>query len=394
MEAIWLISGGPLQMIAAKKIKALGYALILSDGAENPVCRPLCDHFLHIDTFDGEGHLAAAGKLQDQFNIKAVLTSGADCHQTVATVADFLGLHHTPIAISHLCRNKHQTRQLLTDAGLYQPAFHLCHSYQQAREAAASLNGPFVLKATDNSGSRGFAAFNSVDDFSASHFDYTLNMGTSAAVIIEERLIPADNEISEASVETLWLDGKMRWINWVDRIFPCDLQFFPELAKRIKVQSGIEVGHINPAVHSTTTFEQTRATIETAGKAMGMDKLSGAHLLKADIFFSSHGPVILEMTPRTSGGWDSSASSPARGADIVGGLIQMALGKKIGDAEWDRYFTFHDPNRVVAVMSKTTENALDCTGRIFAMDSGYGDRESIVMKAYNKLEKGETIVPV
>lgn len=394
MDAIWLISGGPLQMIAARKIKALGYALILSDGAKNPVCRPLSDHFIHIDTFDTEGHLTAARTLQDQYTIRAVLTSGADCHQTVATVADFLGLHHTPVAISHICRNKHKTRQLLTDAGLYQPAFHLAHSYQQAREAAASLNGPFVLKATDNSGSRGFAAFNSVDDFTESHFNYSLSMGTSAAVIIEACLIPSENEISEASVETLWRDGRMRWINWVDRIFPCDLKFFPELARRIRARSGIEVGHINPASHGVTTLDHTRIAIENAGKALGMDRLPGAHILKADIFFSTHGPVILEMTPRTSGGWDSSASSPARGADIVGGLIQIALGKEIGEAEWNRYFTFHDPDRIVAVVSKTTETAMDCTGRVFAIDSGYGHREPIVMKAYNNLEKGEIIVPV
>lgn len=393
-NAIWLISGGPLQMIVARKVKSLGYALILSDGAENPVCRVLSDEFLHIDTFDMEGHLRAAIKLRYQFNIKAVLTSGSDCHQTVAAVAEFLGVHHTPIAISSLCRNKYETRQRLASAGLYQPNAYLCHTYQQAYEAATLLNAPFVLKATDNSGSRGFASFNSVDQFGESNFNYTLKMGTTGAVIIEELLNPSDDEISEASVETLWVDGEMFWINWVDRIFPCDLKFFPKLAERIRVKSGIEIGHINPATHSVSTLEMTRASIHKAGKVIGMDTLSGAHILKADIFFSSNGPVILEMTPRTSGGWDSSASSPARGADIVGGLIQIALGAVIGGAERDRYFTYHDPDRIVAVMSKTTESALDCIGRIFAMDSGYDDRKSIVMKAYNKLEKGEVIVSV
>ena len=394
MDAIWLISGGPLQMIAAKKVKALGYALILTDGSENPSCKRLCDHFLQIDTFDAEAHLRAAEKLQSQFNIKAVFTSGADCHQTVAVVADFLCLHHTPVAISSLCRNKYHTRDVLGAATLNQPSAYLCHSYERAYKAATLIDGPFVLKATDNSGSRGFTAFHRVSEFSESHFNYSLKMGTSGAVVIEECLIPSDNEISEASVETLWVDGKMFWINWVDRIFSCDLKFFPELTDHIKVQRGVEIGHINPAMRSVKTFEQTRSSVHKAGKAIGMDKLCGAHILKADIFFSTKGPVILEMTPRTSGGWDSSASSPARGADIVGGLIQIALGKKIGEAERDRYFTYQDPSRIVAVMSKTEESAKDCIGRIFAMDSGYDNRESIAAKAYRKLETGEVIVPL
>ena len=393
MEAIWLISGGPLQVIAAKKIKSLGYALILSDGAENPICRPLADQFLQIDTFNIEGHIAATRELRSRFTIRAVLTSGADCHQTVAAVADFLELHHTPMAISELCRNKYLTRQRLANAGLRQPQAYICRSYQQAYEAAVMLGSSFVLKATDNSGSRGFAAFDGVDGFSEDLFNYTLEMGTSAAVIIEERLSPSDAEISEASVETLWVNGRMRWINWVDRIFPCDLKFFPELAKLAQLQSGIEVGHINPASRSAVTFEQTYSSVKRAGEALGMSELSGAHILKADIYFATDGPVILEMTPRTSGGWDSSASSPARGADIVGGLIQVSLGVAIGDAEWSRYFTFRDPSRVVAVVSKASVAARDCTGRVFAMDSGYGDRGSIVMGAFNKLEKGETLVP-
>ena len=394
MEAIWLISGGPLQMIAAKKIKALGYALILSDGAENPVCRHLSDLFLQIDTFDLEGHLKAAEKIQNDFNVKAVLTSGSDCHETVANVASFLRLHHTPITISRLCRNKYETRQRLTRAGLYQPNSYLTRNYHEAYAAASIIGGPFVLKATDNSGSRGFAAFSSVDHFSENDFNYTLRMGTSGAVIIEDCLTPSENEISEASVETLWVDGEMFWINWVDRIFSCDLKFFPELLTSLNVKSGVEIGHINPAKHSFKTFEKTRDSIHKAGKAIGMDTLSGAHILKADIFFSTSGPVILELTPRSSGGWDSSASSPARGADIVGGLIQIALGMPIRDGERARYFTYHEPLRVVAVMSKNSENARDCIGRVFAMESGYNDREAIVMKAFEKLQKGEIIVPV
>ena len=34
-KAIWLVAGGPMQLLAAQKVKALGYALILTDGSKN-----------------------------------------------------------------------------------------------------------------------------------------------------------------------------------------------------------------------------------------------------------------------------------------------------------------------------------------------------------------------
>jgi len=51
-KAIWLFAGGPMQRVAAERIKARGYALIISDGATDFYLRGMEDEFVHADIFD------------------------------------------------------------------------------------------------------------------------------------------------------------------------------------------------------------------------------------------------------------------------------------------------------------------------------------------------------
>src|SRR5207247_8366023 len=120
------------------------------------------------------------------------------------------------------------------------------------------VSGRGVIKATDSSGSRGFSVIPRRQLLTREQFEYTQRMGTTGSVVLEERLEADASQISEASVETLWSQGKMYWINWVDRIFPRDLQFFSELAVRRNLNEGIEIGHINPAKHDYHVKIQVR----------------------------------------------------------------------------------------------------------------------------------------
>lgn len=392
-KAIWLISGGPMQVAAAREIKGRGYALILSDRSPKAMCRSLADCFVEIDTFDVPGHLAAANGLKETYDIAAVLTAAADCHFTVANTARHLGLHHLAPEISQCCRNKLATRQLLAAAGLTQPIFHAANNYAEACAiVAAHPTRAFVVKATDNSGSRGFSSVAPGQMLTEAQFNHALTAGTTGRIILESRLEPSPEEISEASVETVWQDGEMQWVNWVDRIFPRDLKFFPDLHLEQRLGAAVELGHINPAKHDAKIRLQVEEDIRTAGRALGMDRQPGGHILKADIFFSNAGPVILELTPRISGGWDSSGSSPARGANIVGGVIELALGHKITPEDWLKYFTFTTSTAVV--ISEVLDGAEDCIGRKFALAHGTATTTELIEQALGKLQKGEYLVPI
>ena len=226
-KAIWLFSGGPMQEHAAKKIIEFGYKLILTDIDMDCVCAKYSNDFVESDTFDFSSNIDAADQLKNKYEICACITVAADCHETVALVSRHLGLSGIDSKISHICRHKNLTRKVLTSAGIIQPKFACIDNMQDAITFLYSIGNQGVIKSTDNSGSRGFTKINTPEDLTESVFDAAVSSGTSGSALIEEALIPVADDIAELSVETLWFNGRMYWLNWVDRLFRSDLDYFP-----------------------------------------------------------------------------------------------------------------------------------------------------------------------
>ncbi len=154
-KAIWLFAGGQMQESAAKKIVELGYKLILTDHNPQCLCARYADEFVACDTFDVDGNQFAAQELSEKYEICGVLTLAADCHETVARISRQLNLHGLSPEISQKCRQKNITREILTVAGIPQPRFVCVNNLTDAKVFLSSLGGLGVIKATDNSASRG-----------------------------------------------------------------------------------------------------------------------------------------------------------------------------------------------------------------------------------------------
>ncbi len=388
MKAVWLFAGGSMQITAAKKIKGKGYKLILTDGNSSCECLKYTDEFIELDTFDINGNIEVAKKLKKKYDIRAVFTVAADCHETVANVAKFLNLPGIDPAISHLCRFKLLTREILLKNFIYQPKFMKIRNIFELIEASKKIRLPAVLKATNNSGSRGFIKIENQIDLTEENLEQSIAAGTTGYAIFEKLLVPIDKEIAEQSVETLWYNGKMYWLNWVDRLFRQDFLFF-NLSTDLyeNIPWGIEIGHINPAIHQYEIKKKVYRLVYKAGIAIGMRNQKGGHILKADIMLTNKGPCIIELTPRLSGGWDSSKTTPNRGADFIGGAIGLALGEELDLDLWFKYFCYKNPNLFSTIMSKMGKEAKDCIGRRFAEGSDF-DREKTIKEAYmNLMEK-------
>jgi biotin carboxylase len=383
-----------MQTPVAKKIKDEGFHLILTDISPDCYCNKYADEFVWLDTFDINRNLEKAKDLRFKYEIKGVLTVAADCHETVAHVAKYLRLPGINPVISNICRQKHKTREILTDAGLLQPRFIVVENINDARKFANELNVPVVMKATDNSGSRGFSFIESAKDINDDNFNLALENGTSGKIIIEESLQPRDDIISEQSVETLWANGKMYWLNWVDRIFRSDLDL---LGINTDIYDNIgwavELGHINPAVHDDEIKNNVKDLIYQAGIAIGLHKQKGTHILKADIMLTVNGPVILELTPRLSGGWDSSGTTPARGADFIGGVTEICKNNDINDDIIGKYFSFKNKELFSSVVAYAKKGSTDNIGRKFSIATAK-NREDSVIQALNNLKEKNYVLPM
>jgi len=392
-DAIWLFAGGPMQEIAAQQIKRKGYQLIITDRNASCVCSQYGDEIVELDTFDISGNLEAASGLKEKFRIKAVISPAADCHETVAHVGRFLHLHAIDPEISHACRHKDITRSILTDARILQPIFATVSNAEEARIFIQKLGGQAVIKATDNSGSRGFRAINGIDELTDQVFEKALAEGTTGKVLVEEMMRPVNGEIAEQSVETVWYNGKMYWLNWVDRLFRKDFLFFDTIRTSFlsDISWGVEIGHINPAIHSYEIKTAVFDIIHRAGMAIGMNNEKGGHILKADIMLTNKGPCIIEITPRCSGGWDSSGTTPKRGADFIGGVVELALGIELDLNLWHTYFEFKNPSLFASILANIDLGATDCIGRRFAIGSDF-DREKSLEKALKNLMEERYVV--
>lgn len=394
MNAIWLVAGGAMQEIAAQKIIDSGFKLILTDPNPSCACAKYASELIGLDTFDIQGNVKTAKKIKSKYRIKAVLTVAADCHETVAHLAKTLKLPGLDWQISHTCRYKFKLRDVLTKAGIAQPEFKKVSSLSEARKAIKVLGLPVVVKSTNNSGSRGFAKVDASGHLTREIFDEAKSMGTTGCVIIEQLLQPLEKEIAEQSVETLWWHGKMYWLNWVDRLFRKDFLLFKNLETNLysHVSWGIELGHINPAIHDERMRAMVYDQIYRAGVAIGMGRQNGCHVLKADILLTQNGPYILELTPRLSGGWDSSGTTPRRGADFIGGAIRLALGEKPDLDLWTKYFRYSNSNLFSSVLTFIDVKAKNCVGRKFAEGHDF-ERETSVGHAYRNLREGKYITP-
>jgi biotin carboxylase len=392
-QAIWLFSGGPMQEHAAKKIIEFGYKLILTDMDKDCVCAKYADDFVECDTFDFSANIDAADKLKVKYKICAGVTVAADCHETVALINRHLGLVGIDPEIAHICRHKNITREILTAAGIYQPKYACVNNFKDAQSFLASIGNCGVIKSTDNSGSRGFSKVNSLEEFTPSVFDLAILSGTSGSVLIEETLIPRNDCIAELSVETLWFDGKMYWLNWVDRLFKSDLNFISSFHNEgnAHINWGVEVGHVNPACHSISVKNGIHEMIYAAGAAIGIHNEVGGHVLKADIMLTNDGPVIIELTPRLSGGWDSSGTTLARGADFQAGIIRLALGYALDLDLWQKYFEFKSPNLYASIWADVPSGAKDCIGRRFALGTDF-QREKSLQLAFNNSKENRYVI--
>ena len=375
-EAVWVVAGGPMQVPLVRELVSRGHKVVVSDGSAECPAGEIADIFLEMDTLDVSGHIRAANELSKNLNIRAVLTVAADCHETVSAVAEHLNLPGLPRSVSQSLRRKDLFRTKLRDSGVLQPQYFVSKNLEEARALVSDMACDFVLKATDNSGSRGMTFFKKEEVIDEGSFDRARSSGTSGLVLLEEALKP-DQSPSELSVETLWIEGKMTLLNCVHRLFRDDLEKLGLDSLGLSGRRwGVEIGHINPALLSASQVEMVRETMEIVGQAFGFDSLAFPAVLKGDLMHARNRFAVIEATPRLSGGWDSSGTTLLRGGNFQVGFTRLLLGED-WNAVVNSDFRFSQPEVFAAAMTVSPPDAMDSMNRLFGLGVGPTAHEAI-----------------
>lgn len=319
-DAILIVCGGILQIPAVKEAKKLGLKTIVTDMNPDAPCMRLADESYVLDIYDVDGHVRLVKKLKKNNNMKGVFTEGSEATISVAAAAKELGLPSISVSSAVNCRDKIMTRKILQKAKVPIPKWKEITSKNELPRAVKEIGFPLIVKSSNNSASRGSTKLWNENGLVNAYMSAKKN-SSNGKVIIEEL---CNGE--EQSVEIIFdINKKCLHLNIVDRFFSNN-------------KWAVELGHINPTKIGEKYRRELFVITERAAKAMKVN----FGVFKADTMMTKRGPIILEVTPRLSGGFDSQKTTPiSSGRNFIRAAMMLSLGLSIDKNDlrhvWRKY---------------------------------------------------------
>lgn len=375
-----------MQVILASEVRRRDFSLIVSDRNALNACSHLASRVLPIDTMNVGKHLQALHGVKADFDIHAVVTFAHDAHFCASVLSSELNLHSCPRKLSEIARSKSLTRQFFRQAGCPQPRSALYKEPESAAKAIAhelDEAGQVLVKLDSSSASRGMQriTYGTPEDAITRTLEESLVLSPAGVIIEEVLALSTEEGTCEASMEFVVSQGELRLFNAVDRIFGVDIPRFSFLDDR-SLRLGVEYGHINPSRRPNSYVDSVKSQLTALLRSLNLREYR-PFVMKADVIATANGPIIAEITPRSSGGWDSSGSTPARGGNLHGLVLDMSLGI---DAGLEAYRP-RDP-RFVAVASDVKADSKDCVGRSFAISGLHTTDAGALAEAEGKVRQG------
>ena len=314
MKNILILGAGLMQKPAILSAKEEGFTVHVIDADPKAVAIPYADTFRQIDLKDKDGILAYAKELQDgEGGLAAVFTAGTDFSASVSYVCEKLGLpaHSHQAAVN--ASVKTVMRQCFADAGVPSPAFLRVGKEDINDElintVLAKMSFPLVVKPVDNMGARGCRMVRNEAEFLPA-VEVAVKCSRTGNAIVEEYM-----EGPEYSIDALVYNGTFTVTGFAIR----HIKYPPYF---------IEVGHTMPAELDKKTHDELISVFALGAKSLGLT--CGA--AKADIKYTSKGPMIGEIAGRLSGGYMSGWTYPyASDLNLTKQGIFIAAGQEPKD---------------------------------------------------------------
>ena len=306
-KKLMILGGSELQLPAIEKAMDMGYQVIVCDYYEDCAGKRVPGVIGElISTYDYDGVLEAAKK----YNIDGIVTLCTDYPmRIVAKVAETLGLPGITYKAAFTATDKAAMRRCLEKAGVPIPKYISVNSKEEYLEAINEFKERCVVKAVDNSGSRGIQLIYDINDTEKvnSAFDYCKEFSRSGELVIEEFM-----EGPEVCVETL---------NYKGQCYP--IQITDQLAKEPPFFT--DAGYSQPTFLSDEIKEKINDVAIRANIAL--ENFMGSSC--TEIIVTDDGPKIVEVGPRLAGDYMTSHLVPlSTGVDMVEAIIKIALGEE------------------------------------------------------------------
>jgi len=308
---ILIIGAGINQLPLIKLAKNKGLGVIVTDFNPKAVGFKYADYSHTISTRDIPAVVNLAKRLNDEIGIHGVTTMAAEVSQTIAAVAEELGLPAVGKETALVTTNKLKRYEKLKECGVSIPEFRHATNKEEVISAIKELNLPVVIKPVDSAGARGVQKISSMDQVDSAMMEID-KYSKENSYLIEEFL----NGGTEHSSESIVLDGKIYTTGFSDRNYD---------KKEIHPPYFLEDGDTLPTSLSNEMYDKTMKEVEKAIKALGISFGPA----KGDIFINEDGPKILEMASRLSGDYFCWETVPLHnGTDILSVLLDAVVGEK------------------------------------------------------------------
>jgi biotin carboxylase len=280
---------------------------------------------LALDLFDPDEAARQAQQYAAEHPIDAVIPVDEDTAVAASFIARQLHLKHNPINATRAAKNKHLMREVLSRAGVRVPRYQAFSLDDDAREIAARLDYPCVVKPIFLSTSRGVMRADNEEEFAGvverldrivSNPNIAKRGGDAAREALVEEFIPG----FEVAVEGLVTGGEFRALAIFDKPDPLDGPFFEETI------------YVTPSRLSEDVQRDIVETTAAATRAMGMTK-GPVH---AELRVNERGAYVIEVAARTIGGLCARALRFGDGMALEELILRHALGDDVGEIERER----------------------------------------------------------
>lgn len=304
MKKIMILGASILQVPAIEEAKKLGYYVIAVDMNKDAIGMNLADKSYVVSTIDQEGVL----KVAEQENIDAITTIASDMPmRTVAYVCEKMNLKGISMDTAIKATDKYEMRKVLKNNNVPVPVFFHTNNFDEFCKIVKNMPIPYIVKPSDNSGSRGIFKVEDEKNNLKEVFDYVTKNSRKGWILIEEYM-----DGPEVSVESITYNGVTNVIAITDKLTTGSPYF-------------VEMGHSQYTKHSKKIQNEIKKITEMAIKAVGI--INGPS--HTEIKITKEGPKIVELGARLGGDNINTHLVPlSKGINIVSESLKIAMDEE------------------------------------------------------------------